>query len=208
MNWNDISAAWERQEGRPMTRPVRAAWESNFEQQRRKRARGLFWRDLREAIAGLAAAVFFACCAWKRRASVAQSWPLVIAVTILTAIVIFFLMERFRARRQRVGPAASLLARLDAELSEMRHQQRLLMNVAKWYLGPIIASWALVLGSIVLTVPHGPPKHLVFLTIYIFLAFMLFGWCYRRNRSCARRFEPQIAELENIRRQISSENLP
>jgi len=46
----------------------------------------------------------------------------------------FFVRERFRAPAAARGSEAQMLAKLEAEIAELRHQRRLLLSLWKWYL--------------------------------------------------------------------------
>ena len=75
------------------------------------------------------------------------------AIALMLGLTGFFVRERFRAHRHRLGSDAPLLAKLEADLAELRHQRRLLLNVGTWYLAPCIAAAAVVAGTAIVHAP-------------------------------------------------------
>jgi hypothetical protein len=205
MNWNDLKSAWSRQEGPHLSDADLALLRQSFEAKRRKLARTLFWRDTREVVAGLFVAGFFALRGWHKGRSY---WPMALSVALILGVTGFFVAERIRSHRKRLGSNASVLAKVEADLAELRRQRRLLLNVAVWYIAPLFASWAIALiTSIVNTSPHRK-HHPLFLICYIALGVPLMTWgVWALNRRAVRKqIEPRLEELEALHRELLSQN--
>ena len=210
MNWNNWEMIWRRQEPPIGATADLAMLRETFETKRRKLARGLFARDLLEAAAGLLVAGVFSDMGWHMKSN---GWPIAVAVVLVLGVTGFFVRERLRARRQRLGPDAPLLAKLEAEIAELRHQRRLLWNVWPWYLGPIVAAWTIVGVTAVAAafaqtnvVGREMLKHplvLGFLGGYVLLCLGLFWGVWKLNRRAVRtQIDPRLEELEKLQRDL------
>jgi len=210
MNWNDWEMIWRRQEPPVGAAADLAMLKETFEPKRRKLARGLFARDILEAAAGVLVAVVFAYMGWHMKRI---GWPMAVAVALVLGVAGFFVRERVRARRRRLGADAPLLAKLDAEIAELRHQRRLLWNIWPWYLGPIVAAWAIVGDTAFanmdaigreMTLHH--PLGLGFTAGYVVLCGALFWGVWKVNRRAVRtHLDPRIEELEKLRRDLTAQ---
>ena len=201
MNWNELSEIWGRQ-------PV-AAWreetwreiERTFAAKQQAAARRLFWRDISEAGAGVLAAGVFAHVGWQMGRG---GWPIGLAVGLMLGLSVFFLRERVRTRRARLGPEQPLLVRLEAEIGELQRQRRLLQSVAGWYLGPCFAA-AGIFGATVLA--HAPLPVVATAAVGVAMAGVMggCGWAVLAlNRRAVRRgIDPRLAELEALRRDLT-----
>lgn len=131
MNWNELQRAWQGE----LLRLSPGRWNpADFAARRRRLARTLAVRDWTEAAAGAVVASGFACFLLFFRISDWRGW----AAVLLTAMVsVAFVRERWRARRARPPVEAALLARLEAEIVELRHQRNLLRGILWWYLSPL-----------------------------------------------------------------------
>jgi hypothetical protein len=203
MNWNDYEAVWKRQEPPVGETADLAGLRTTLEARSRKLHGVLLVRDFGEAGAGLlvAAALAFA---WWRLGRTA--WPMALAIGLLLGISAFFIRERFRARRLRPDADAPMLAKVEADLSLLRRQCRLVRTLWAWYLGPCAAAVALTVGVIVRREPKWSPLRDPALLAglgFLFALVFWFGWELNR-RALRRRLEPRLAELEKLRRDILS----
>jgi len=203
MNANDYESIWQRQtlpDGAGVDLP---ALRRTFEAKRRKLARVLMVRDLVEASAGILVALFFAYRGWVMGPA---GWPIALSVALLLGVAVFFLRERLRTRREKLGPDATLLAKLEGDLAELRHQRRLLLNVTTWYLTPCLASlviFAATLGAFTLpTLARDWLFQLGYWTFVLFLYWRIRGLNHRVVRT---QIEPRLAELEELRRDLLSQ---
>jgi hypothetical protein len=204
MSLSDWETIWKRQNP-----PVGAAADidvlkKTFEARHRKMSRTLLVRDLTEASAGIFVAFVFGRVGWRMGRN---GWPITITVLLALGVVGFFIKERLRARRLKVGPDAPILTKLQADLDELRHQRRLLLNIAYWYLAPILLSmvifgWTLARNSA--TPLSNDP---VFLSIYwTLVAFLNVAVWVMNRRAVQKRINPRIDELEKLQREILSNN--
>jgi hypothetical protein len=201
MNWNDYEAVWKRQELPVGPDADLASLRETFETKRRKMAATLFLRDVIEASAGVVVSIALAFIWWQQKK---VGWPIALAIVLTLGVTGFFIKERIRAHRNRLGPDASMLAKLEADIAELVHQRRLLMNVWKWYLAPITA--AIVIVGVTISL-NRPPWDLsrdpVFLGCFHgFLALFLWGVWALNRRVVRKQIDPRLAELEKLRRDI------
>jgi hypothetical protein len=204
MNWNDLRSAWKNQPApRPPDLDLSRLGES-LEAKRRGLARRLFVRDCVEVAAGLLVATCFGSSLWQHGIS---HWPIAIATAIVLAVTVFFIRERIRAHRSRVGANAPLLTKLDADIAELDHQRQLLLSVGRWYVAPLMVAVMIVFGTFVY---RGAARlHELRVQAFIggYVAFCaLLAWLITAmNRRVARkRIEPRLAELRQLRDDILS----
>ena len=203
MNWNDYEAIWKRQE-----QPVGAnadvmALKATFETKRRKLAAALFARDLLEAGTGVVVCFAFAFIWWQAGRA---GWPMGLAILLVLGVSGVFIRERFRARRLRLGADATLLAKVEADIDELRHQRNLFLKMRRWYLGPIFAAVLMVNATLYLHARAWEPArdpwfNAGFIGFYLLLSW--FAWVINR-REVRRRLEPRLEELEKLRRDLLS----
>jgi hypothetical protein len=201
MNWNDYEAIWKRQKLPVGARADLAVLRETFESKRRKMAATLFVRDIVEASAGVVVTIAFVLIWWKQGRA---GWPIALAIGCILWVTGFFIRERIRAHRNRLGADASLLAKLEAEIAELRHQQRLLLNVWTWYLAPCLVAILIVLATILLNAPvKAVADHLLivggFFGAYLVLLGFVFWLIWFANRRAVRKgIEPRLEELEKL----------
>ena len=204
MNWNELKSVWRHQEGSVLSDADLASLRQGFEAKHRKMARTLFWRDIREAVAGFVAAGFFAYVGWHRGRS---AWPMALAVALILGVAGFFVTERIRSHRMRLGSEATMLAKIEAGIAELRRQRNLLLNVAVWYIAPLFAAWAIVLVTLIVNAPARQKHHPLILICYVIIAVPLMTWGVRalNHRAVRKKIEPRLEELERLRRELLSE---
>jgi hypothetical protein len=205
MNWNDYEAIWKRQELPVGANADLAMLKQTFEQKRRKLAAILFARDIVEASAGVVGSIAFALI-WLHQGK--AGWPIALAIACILWVTGFFVRERFRAHRSRPGSEAQMLAKLEAEIAELRHQRRLLLSLWKWYLSPCLAAILIVLAVILINAPAGAlAGHLLilggFFGAYLVLLGFLFWLIWFVNcRAVRKQIEPRLAELEKLHQSL------
>ncbi|MBI5380710.1 MAG: hypothetical protein HZA31_02300 [Opitutae bacterium] len=201
MNWNDYEAVWKRQELPVGSAADLANLRATFETKRRKLHATLQVRDLTETGAALIVLVSFAL--FWRHVGVA-GWPMAFAMLLILGVAGFFVRERIRARRHQVSAEAPLLAKVEADLAELRHQRRLLRTVWAWYLAPCAGAMAIHVGVMLHHAKNWEairePVFLLRLSAFFALVFWL-AWAIKR-RALRRQVEPRIAELEKLHRDL------
>lgn len=208
MNWNDYEALWKRQELPIGEGADVAELRRTFETKRRKLAKTLQARDYLESAAGLFVAAVFTKVWWHMGR---EGWPIGLAIVLILGVAVFFLCERVRAHRLRLGPEATLLAKLEAELAELRHQRQLLLSVRTWYLAPCAGAMALfclaMARKMIRDVPSGfftllmdHPIVIAWIAGYFLVLVPLLFWgIWAMNRRVVHKnIEPRIAELEKL----------
>jgi type II secretory pathway component PulM len=115
----------------------------------------------------------------------------------------FFVRERIRARRQRLGVDAPLFAKLEADLAELRRQRHLLLNIGKWYLAPCMAAAAIFAAT---TMAHAPipwPAKLLAGVVMLLLLALTYWGVWALNRRAVRvQLDPRLEELEQLHRNL------
>ena len=200
MNWNELKTTWASQKltTTPLTDPE--ALRRDFEAKRRRFARTFFWRDVREAAAGLFVAGVFAYVGWQMGR---VGWPIALAVVLMLGLTVFFVRERLRAHQQKVGADASLVAKLEAEIAELRRQRGLLLNVGTWYLAPCIGAAAIVAATALIHAPKPLAAKLAAgLIMLIFLALVSWGVWALNRWAVRKQIDPRLAELEKLHQSL------
>ncbi len=198
MNWNELEQVWRTMPAETNL-PVDAA---EFAAQRQRMARALARRDWLEAGVGGGVAVMFAGFLVFFGSADWRGW---LAVGLVLAVSGFFVAERRRARRLRPVPEASLLAQLEGEIAELRHQRRLLRRVAGWYLLPLggaswLFAWALLAHVAERTGRFDAGALLKFGAIVAALGLAVW-WLNRR--AVAREIEPRLRACEAARAELA-----
>jgi hypothetical protein len=205
MNWSDYEAAWKRQKlpvGMGADLPTLRA---TFEARSRKMHGALLVRDLAESGAGLVVVGAYAFFWWRLKAA---GWPLAFAIALILGIGGVFVRERFRARRLRLGADAPLLAKVEADIAELRHQRRLLQTVWAWYLAPCAGAMAIQAAVVIRRLPSWDPlrEPPIFLGFIAFFA-VIFWFVWHLNRVAVKKqIQPRLDELEKLRADLLSES--
>ncbi|MBK8857441.1 MAG: hypothetical protein IPN11_07040 [Opitutaceae bacterium] len=201
MNWNDYEAVWKRQE-----LPLGAAADvvqikATFETKSRKLAATLLVRDLLEAGAGLVVCIVLAFI-WRKLG--ATGWPIGLAMALILGISAVFVRHRFRSRKIRLSEGAPLLAKVEADLTELRQQRHLLQAIWWWYLGPVFAAILIVHFTLMFhSAPWTPQRDPVFSAGFVgFYAFCIGVAWFINHRAGRKQLEPRIVELEKLRGEL------
>jgi hypothetical protein len=215
MNWNNYESVWKGQDLPAGTADL-AALRETFESQRRKLAARLFARDLLEGSAGLLVSGVFAYCWWHVGR---EGWPLAFAIALILGVAGFFVRERFRVRARRLGPDATLLAKVEADLAELRRQRHLLLHLWSWYLLPCLGAIVIVVATLVrvliLQAPPGffpalrsHPAALVWIAVYLLVVLPVCFWGagFVNRLAVRRQIEPRLAELEKLHGDLVASN--
>ena len=205
MNWSDYEAAWRRQELPVGIGADLSTLRATFEAKSRTMYGALLVRDLAESGAGLVVVGAYVFFWWQLKAA---GWPMAIAIALILGVSGFFVRERLRARRMRLGADAPLLAKVEADIAELRHQRRLLRTVWAWYLAPCAVAIAIQVAVIIHRLPSWDPlrEPAIFLAFFAFFALVFwFAWHINR-RALRKRIQPRLAELEKLRDDLLSES--
>lgn len=209
MNWNDYEALWKRQAPPVGATADITALKDTFAAKRRKLTKLLLVRDALEGFGGVIVAVAFAAVAWRIGR---PGWPILLGATLVLGVSLVFVRDFFRIRRSRLGPEAPMLAKLDAEIAELRHQRRLIANLGLWYFLPYVVAIVIVGTTLARTRGRGAPPELLvaLLTTPATLAWIIvltgvwgfaIFWAWRANRDAVKKqIDPRLAELEKLRR--------
>lgn len=209
MNWSDCESAWKRQPLPVGEKADVAELRATFENKRRKLAAMLQLRDWSEIVA---AAIVIAAYAYFWKQFGAGGWPMIFAMLLVAGVAGFFLRERLRVRRLRLGAEAPLLAKVEADLAELRHQHRLLREVGKWYLAPCVGAMAIHLGVIIgrgqSALPRDPLVLAAAAVVLLLALGIIWGTCrlvlYLNRQALVKNVEPRLVELEKLRSDLTA----
>ena len=198
MNWSDYEAVWRRQ---PLPRGADAdvaMIRDTFETKSRKMAATLRVSDMAEAGAGVLGMIAFAFIWWKLGRA---GWPIGLALLLIGWVTARFVAERIRVRRAQLGPDAPLLARLEADIAELRRRRELGLKIWRWYLGPLAVAIALVIGAFMLKAPSWAMRgYWLFLGGFApVIGFLLWFASAGNRRALREHIEPRLLELEKLR---------
>jgi hypothetical protein len=214
MNWSDYEAVWKRQELPTGADADLATLKQTFEIKRRKMKGALFARDMLTATLSLFGWIGFAFMWWQVGKA---GWPIALAIVLILGVTAVFVRERVRSHRNLLRPDASLLAKVEADIAELRHQRRLLLTIRPWCYPPLIVAVVIAAATLSRRSGHtGTPPGFIFdllrnpLTLaWIIILTSASGFfislAWRANRDELRKqIDPRLAELEKLRRDILS----
>ena len=203
MNWNDYEAVWKRQELPVGADADLVSLRATFETKSRKLHAALLAGDFAEAGAGVIVAGAYAFFWWQVGRS---GWPLALAIILVLGVSVFFIRERLRARRGRLSVDAPMLAKVEADINELKHRRRLVRDMWAWYLAPIAA--AMIIQFFVLAQRPAlrdlmrDPFILAGFGVFSALMFW-FAW-FINHRAVRKQIDPRLKELEKLRRDLLS----
>lgn len=148
------------------------------------------WRNLREQAACLFVIAAFSAMSFK----IPQTIPrIAFALIIVGAVYVGWHIQRWAS--PKVVPAADLGRAncLGFYRSELERQSHLLRRIWRWYLGPMIPGFSVLLIYGIWAAPSGRRWFVVGYAIVAAASFWLIG---RLNQNTARRLDGQIAELD------------
>jgi hypothetical protein len=203
MNWNDYEAVWKRQELPVGFAADVTSLRESFDAKSRKMAGALFARDLLESGIGLMLCVGLLFLWWT---SGRAGWPYGLSALLIFVVSGRFIRERLRARKAKVRADASLLAKVEADIVELRHQRHLLKTARTWFLAPVFAVYMAVSAQMTLhsqswALARNPYFRAAHLSIYLLLV-LLASWINRR--AVRTEVDPRIAELEKLKADLTA----
>lgn len=182
-NPSDPRSLWQSQEDERMT--------LTLEEVRRKAARmerRIYWRNLREYVAGAIVIAVFGASPWRFR-----GWQLVPSL-LLIAGTIYVLFQIHRRGAARSLPAdADVNASLGFHIRELERQRDALRTVWLWYLLPFVPG--LVAELAVSAVERGVSGPLIACGVAFPLMFI---GIWKLNESGARKLDRRIQELREM----------
>jgi O-antigen/teichoic acid export membrane protein len=195
MKWHELEKYWQtRTAGH-----AAPAWNAaDFETRRLRLARSFARRDWLEAGTGLLVAAMFSLPPLLMGPA---AWPAWIAVALVLGVTTVFVRERRRARRNAPAPEAPLLMRLEAEIRELEHQRQLLLNVAWWYLFPLLLAIALLVWAVHLALPGQLTTPMIWRLVWFGALMAIMGavTLWLNHQAVRRTVEPRLSELRSAR---------
>jgi hypothetical protein len=213
MSWNDWEAAWRRQEPPVGATADVESIKQSFEAKRRKFARTVLMRNVAEGGTGivLTPVMVLITCHYGK-----EGWPLAISTALLFGVTCVFIVDLIRSVCRRVGPGASMLAKIEADIAELRHQRSFINTWWAWYLLPGVAAIGIsfvTLGR--LNYGTAPPGYLTnLLTTPITLAWIIvliavpsyfLHGVWRDLQKAIKNIQLRIDELEALRQYLLSD---
>jgi hypothetical protein len=211
MNWSDYEAIWKRQELPTGIAADVAHIRATFEAKRRKFKATLLVRDITDGLLGVLTALGLMGYAWWIGKA---GWPIALGAILILGVSLVFVRDFLRRRRLLLGPEATLLTKLDAEISELHHQRRFLGHIGLWYFLPYLTALVIIYTTVFrrlgVKLPHEllialltTPRSAIFiyLTVAIVVAGLWLVWREARDAG-KKRIDPRIQELEKMRRDL------
>jgi len=159
--------------------------------------RQLRHRDLREALAGLVVLGLFG---WMGLDALREGDALGAAgpalVVLGTVVMLVYLWRRGRA--PMADPATDARAFLAGYRAELEWQVKLLRDVPRWYIGPLVPGMLAMVASVGLEVGHEPDQLIVFGLLGIGVPAAIFAGVIWLNRVGARKLEERLAALPEL----------
>jgi hypothetical protein len=182
-NPTDPRHLWQNQEDERVT--------ITLEDVRRRAARlqrRIYWRNLREYVAGMIVIGVFGASLWHYR-----GWQLVPSVLLIvgTVYVLFQIHRRGSARSLPVE--ADLNASLEFHILELERQRDALRTVVLWYLLPFMPGF--VAEIVVSAADRGVSRPLIAFGVALPLMFIAI---WKLNESGARKLDRRIRELREM----------
>jgi hypothetical protein len=208
MNWNEWEMIWRRQQMPVGAGADLALLKQTFEEQRRKFRRSILLRNISEGVTGLALSALLAIIG--AHAGVG-GWRMWTGLALLLGVSLVFVFDFVRAHRSRLSGDATILAKIDAEIAELRHQRRLLARVGLWYFLPMAASFVLIVSAWAARIGRELPpgmlhdslnttRIIIWLVSTVAITGAATAWVWREQvRSIRTRVNPRIEELKKLR---------
>jgi hypothetical protein len=208
MKWNEWEMIWRRQRMPAGAGADLALLKQTFEEQRRRLRRTILVRNVSEGVTGLA---LFALLAFIGARAGVGGWRMWTGLALLLGVSLVFVFDFVRAHRLRLSVDATILAKIDAEIAELRHQRRLLARVGCWYFLPMAASFVMIVSAWVARirrdVPPGmlpdaikTPTIIIWLVSTVAITGVATVWVWREQlKSIRTRVNPRLEELKKLR---------
>jgi hypothetical protein len=208
MNWNEWEMLWRRQQTPVGAGADLALLKQTFEEKRRKLRRIIMLRNVSEGVTGLA---LFTLLAYVGAHAGVGGWRMWTGLALLLGVSLVFVLDFVRAQRSHIPGDATILAKIDAEIAELRHQRRLLARIGLWYFLPMAASFVLIVSAWAARIgrevpPHmlrdafGTPKIIIWLVSTLAITGAAVVWVWREQvKSIRTRVNPRLEELNKLR---------
>jgi hypothetical protein len=194
MNFEELQKAWQSQgAGAQVTINAEVLLKEVRRNQLHFRA-GIFWRDAREV--GVAAFMTWLFLHWAIRD---REWALYLLAFGCCFVGVFMLADRWLQRKRQPVRNDTVRTCAESSLSQVNHQIWLLKNVFWWYLLPIQAGLAALIGSVVWQTRFAGLAVIIGLTAFALICGLLCWGVYKLNQFAVRKgLEPRRQELETL----------
>jgi hypothetical protein len=154
----------------------------------------IFWRNAREYLAALAVVLFLGFQFGHTRDSMTRS-----GFALMIAGMVCMVWHLHRKGSSRTQPAdLALTHSLEFFRRELERQRDLLQSVGRWYLGPMIPGWVVLMVALARTNPGHLHHFVLAFSAFQFVAASLFVFVWRLNLGAARKLQRQIDELNAL----------
>jgi hypothetical protein len=194
MNFEDMQKAWQSQDASAKVTINADALLKKVRRSQQQFRATIFWRDVREV--GVAAFLTWLFLHWAIRD---REWALYLLALACAGVGIFMLADRWLQRKRRPLTNDSVRTCVGASLVQVNHQIWLLKNVFWWYLLPIQAGLAALIGSVAWQARLAGLAVIMGLTVYALVCGLVCWGVYHLNQSAVRKnLEPRRQELETL----------
>lgn len=161
----------------------------------RRFQRRIFWRNALEYAAAIAL-VLFSSFQFRKSSDVVMRAGFVLA----GAGTLYLVWQLWRRGSPRNLPAEmGLASALDFHRRELERQRDLLASVWRWYLGPLMPGWVVLMIGIGRTNPGHLQHFALRFTVFNIVAVALFVFGWKLNQRGARKLQRRIDELDGLR---------
>ncbi|HSY18767.1 MAG TPA: serine hydrolase domain-containing protein [Candidatus Acidoferrales bacterium] len=207
MNFEDLQKAWQSQDAGAKVTVDADELLKKVRRNRRKFARTIFWRDVREVGVAYVLTWYFihsglSRAAWYVKLGMPGAiWSLCLLGVACFGVGTFILVDRRLQRGKHPVASDSLVNCLETSLQQISHQIWLLKNVFWWYLLPLIVPEA-IFGAVIAVSTwrlHGQTHWLSVLGTYVLICGSVSWFIYWLNLYAVKKnLEPRRRELEML----------
>lgn len=181
-NPNDVRNLWQCQEVEKVTITI-----DEIRHRATRFEKRIYWRNIREYIAGAVVLAFFAPQLWHQ-----HGWRLAPALLLIAGTI--YVMYQLTLRGARSVPSeAGLKASMEFHRQELERQRDALRTVWRWYLLPFVPGFAAAL--VALGFDRGINARLMISVLIIILTLV---GVWGLNEWAARKLDRKIQEVKNL----------
>lgn len=180
---------WQNQKGEGIRMSV-----DDIRRKAKKFQSKILWRNAREYVAALVVVVFFLYDFGRTTDVLTRA-----GFGLIIAGMLYLVWQLHRRGSSRSVPEEMGLASgVQFFRRELERQRNLVASAGKWYLGPLMPGWVVLMVALGRTNPGHVRHFALFFTVFNLVAASFFLFVWRLNLRAARRLQRQIDELDTL----------